>query len=77
MTLWNLELAVISGVESVEDPDGAQIVFDSLRRAVVGYTGDHSLQVTSVENMEPEVVRSTLYRWTDFLLEVPFSQDKE
>lgn len=77
MTLWNLELAKITGVESVEEPDKAQVVFDSLHRAMVRYIGDNNIKATLVEEMESSLIRSTLYRWTDLLLEIPFSQDKE
>lgn len=77
MTLWNLELAGVTGVESVEEPGEAQVLFDSLHRAVVDYTGDSDLPVVSVENMENGVVRARLYHWAELLLEVPFSPDRE
>lgn len=77
MTLWNLELAGVTGVESVEEPGESQGIFDSLHRAMVDFTGDNDLPAISVENMESTFVRSNLYRWAELLLEVPFSPDKE
>ena len=77
LTLWNLELAGLTGIESVEEPAEAQTLFDSLHRAIVDYTGDDSIQELSVESMEHGLLRSNLYRWAELLLEVPFSPDKE
>lgn len=77
MTLWNLELAMLTGVESVEELGEAQVLFNSLHRAMVDYTGNADLPVVSIENMENGFVRTSLYHWAELLLEVPFSPDKE
>jgi hypothetical protein len=77
LTLWNLELAGLTGVESVDEQEAVQILFDSLHRAIVDYTGKVDLPVLSVENKDYTFIRSSLYHWVEMLLDVPFSPEKE
>lgn len=76
MTLWNLELAELTGVEPVDDTSEAQTMFNVLYRAVVGYTGEKELGELRLDENN-FLAQPTLYRWVELLRGVPFNPELE
>ncbi len=77
MTLWNYQLAPITGIEPVEGAKDAQLILNNLHRAVMDYSGEESIEVPVIGKIEPAQIRARLYTWTELLLEAGFSLDKE
>jgi hypothetical protein len=77
MALWSLELEKLTGFRTQEEMEKILENLELLHRAVVSYTGDESIAAISLDETEPAVNRSTLYKWIELLLGAPFSLDKE
>lgn len=77
MTLWNYQLAPITGIEPVDEAKDAQLILNNLHRAVMDYSDDESIEIPVIGKTKPAQIRARLYMWTELLLETGFSLDKE
>ena len=77
MTLWNYQLATITGIEPVDEARDSQLILNNLHRAVVDYSDVERIDVPVIGKIEPAQIRARLYLWTKLLLEASFSLDKE
>jgi len=77
MTLWNYQLAPITGIEPVDEAKDAQMIFNNLHRAVMDYIDEESIEVPVIGKIEPAKIRTRLYLWTGLLLVAGFSLEKK
>lgn len=77
MTLWNYQLAPITGIEPVDDAKDAQMILNNLHRAVMDYIDEESIEVPIIGKIEPAKIRARLYLWTELLLVAGFSLEKK
>ena len=77
MTLWNYQLAPITGIEPVDEAKNSQLILNNLHRAVVDYSDEETIDVPVIGKIEPAQIRARLYMWTELLIESKFSLDKE
>jgi len=77
MTLWNYQLAPITGIEPVDEAKDAQLILNNLHRAVMDYCDEESIEVPVIGKIEPAKIRARLYLWTELLLVAGFSLEKK
>lgn len=77
MTLWNYQLAPITGIEPVDEAKDAQMILNNLHRAVMDYIDEESIEVPVIGKIEPAKIRARLYLWTELLLVAGFSLEKK
>jgi hypothetical protein len=77
MTLWNYQLAPITGIEPVDEAKDAQMILNNLHRAVMDYIDEESIEVPVIGKIEPTKIRAKLYLWTELLLVAEFSLEKK
>ncbi len=77
MTLWNYQLAPITGIEPVDEAKDAQMILNNLHRAVMDYIDEESIEVPVIGKIEPSKIRARLYLWTELLLVAGFSLEKK
>ena len=77
MTLWNYQLAPITGIEPVDEAKDSQMILNNLHRAVMDYIDEASIEVPIIGKIEPSQIRARLYLWTELLLVAGFSLEKK
>ncbi len=77
LTLWNYQLAPITGIEPVDEAKDSQLILNNLHRAVVDYSDEETIEVPVIGKIEHAQIRARLYMWTELLIEAGFSLDKE
>ncbi len=77
LTIWNYQLALITGIEPVAEAKDAQLILNNLHRAVMDYSDEESIEVPVIGKIEPNQIKARLYMWTELLLNAEFSLDKE
>ncbi len=77
MTLWNYQLAPITGIEPVDEAKDAQMILNNLHRAVMDYIDEESIEVPVIGKIESAKIRARLYLWTELLLVAGFSLEKK
>ena len=77
LTLWNYQLAPITGIEPVDEAKDSQLILNNLHRAVVDYSDEETIEVPVIGKIEPTQIRARLYMWAELLIEAGFSLDKE
>ena len=77
MTLWNYQLASITGIEPVDEAKDAQLILNNLHRAVMDYCDEESIEVPVIGKIDPAKIRARLYLWTELLLVAGFSLEKK